>query len=146
MQYLHTMVRVADLDKALDFYVAKLGLKEVRRIDNERGRFTLVFLAAPDDEARSTRKRAPEVELTYNWDPEDYQGGRNFGHLAYLVEDIYASCQRLADGGVTINRPPRDGHMAFVRSPDGISIELLQKGAPLPPAEPWLSMPNVGAW
>jgi lactoylglutathione lyase len=113
MQYLHTMVRVADLDKALDFYVAKLGLKEVRRIDNERGRFTLVFLAAPDDEARSTRKRAPEVELTHNWDPEDYQGGRNFGHLAYLVEDIYASCQRLADGGVTINRPPRDGHMAF---------------------------------
>jgi lactoylglutathione lyase len=146
MQYLHTMVRVADLDKALDFYVAKLGLKEVRRIDNERGRFTLVFLAAPDDEARSTRKRAPEVELTHNWDPEDYQGGRNFGHLAYLVEDIYASCQRLADGGVTINRPPRDGHMAFVRSPDGISIELLQKGAPLPPAEPWASMPNVGAW
>jgi lactoylglutathione lyase len=146
MQYLHTMVRVADLDKALDFYVAKLGLKEVRRIDNERGRFTLVFLAASDDEARSTRKRAPEVELTYNWDPEDYQGGRNFGHLAYAVDDIYASCQRLADGGVTINRPPRDGHMAFVRSPDGISIELLQKGAPLPPAEPWLSMPNVGAW
>jgi lactoylglutathione lyase len=146
MQYLHTMVRVADLDKALDFYVAKLGLKEVRRIDNERGRFTLVFLAAPDDEARSTRKRAPEVELTHNWDPEDYQGGRNFGHLAYLVEDIYASCQRLADGGVTINRPPRDGHKAFVRSPDGISIELLQKGAPLPPAEPWASMPNVGAW
>jgi lactoylglutathione lyase len=146
MQYLHTMVRVVDLDKALDFYVAKLGLKEVRRIDNERGRFTLVFLAAPDDEARSTRKRAPEVELTHNWDPEDYQGGRNFGHLAYLVEDIYASCQRLADGGVTINRPPRDGHMAFVRSPDGISIELLQKGAPLPPAEPWASMPNVGAW
>jgi len=146
MQYLHTMVRVADLDKALDFYVGKLGLKEVRRVDNERGRFTLVFLAAPDDEARSARKRAPEVELTYNWDPEEYQGGRNFGHLAYLVEDIYAACQRLADGGVTINRPPRDGHMAFVRSPDGISIELLQKGAPLAPAEPWASMPNVGAW
>ncbi len=146
MQYLHTMVRVADLDKALDFYVGKLGLKEVRRVDNERGRFTLVFLAAPDDEASSARKRAPEVELTYNWDPEEYQGGRNFGHLAYLVEDIYAACQRLADGGVTINRPPRDGHMAFVRSPDGISIELLQKGAPLAPAEPWASMPNVGAW
>ncbi len=146
MQYLHTMVRVADLDAALSFYCDKLGLKEVRRVDNDKGRFTLVFLAAPDDEARSTRKRAPEVELTYNWDPEAYSGGRNFGHLAYAVDDIYAACQRLADGGVTINRPPRDGYMAFVRSPDGISIELLQKGGPKPPAEPWTSMPNAGEW
>jgi len=146
MQYLHTMVRVTDLDAALDFYCAKLGLKEVRRTQNEKGRFTLVFLAAPDDEARSSRKRAPEVELTFNWDAEDYRGGRNFGHLAYAVDDIYAACQRLADGGVTINRPPRDGYMAFVRSPDGISIELLQKGKPLEPAEPWASMPNTGVW
>jgi len=146
MQYLHTMVRVADLDAALDFYCDKLGLKEVRRFDNERGRFTLVFLAASDDEGSSTAKRAPEVELTYNWDPEAYAGGRNFGHLAYAVDDIYAACRRLADGGVVINRPPRDGHMAFVRSPDGISIELLQKGKPLEPAEPWASMPNIGVW
>jgi lactoylglutathione lyase len=146
MQYLHTMVRVADLDAALDFYCAKLGLKEVRRFDNERGRFTLVFLAAPDDEEGSRSRRAPEVELTYNWDPEAYTGGRNFGHLAYAVDDLYAACRRLMDGGVTINRPPRDGHMAFVRSPDGVSIELLQKGAPLAPAEPWVSMPNVGTW
>ncbi len=146
MQYLHTMVRVTDLDASLDFYCAKLGLKEVRRIDNERGRFTLVFLAASDDEPSSAAKRAPEVELTYNWDPEAYTGGRNFGHLAYAVDDIYAACQRLADGGVTVNRPPRDGHMAFVRSPDGISIELLQKGQPLAPAEPWASMPNTGVW
>ena len=146
MQYLHTMVRVADLDAALDFYCNKLGLKEVRRFDNERGRFTLVFLAASDDEDSSTAKRAPEVELTYNWDPEAYTGGRNFGHLAYAVDDIYAACQRLADGGVVINRPPRDGHMAFVRSPDGVSIELLQKGKPLEPAEPWASMPNTGVW
>lgn len=146
MQFLHTMVRVADLEQALDFYCNKLGLKEMRRFDNERGRFTLVFLAAPDDEDASTHRRGPEVELTYNWDPEDYQGGRNFGHLAYAVDDIYAACQRLHDGGVTINRPPRDGHMAFVRSPEGISIELLQKGAPLAPAEPWASMPNTGVW
>jgi len=146
MQFLHTMVRVADLDKALDFYCAKLGLKEMRRFDNEAGRFTLVFLAAPDDEALSNTRRSPEVELTYNWDPEDYQGGRNFGHLAYAVDDIYAACQRLADGGVVINRPPRDGRMAFVRSPDGISIELLQKGQALAPAEPWASMPNIGVW
>jgi lactoylglutathione lyase len=146
MQYLHTMVRVTDLDAALDFYCAKLGLKEVRRVDNERGRFTLVFLAASDDEDSSAAKRAPEVELTYNWDPEPYTGGRNFGHLAYAVDDIYAACRRLADGGVVINRPPRDGHMAFVRSPDGISIELLQKGRPLEPAEPWASMPNTGVW
>ncbi len=146
MRYLHTMVRVRDLDAALDFYCGKLGLAEVRRLENERGRFTLVFLAAPDDMERAKADAAPLVELTYNWDPEDYQGGRNFGHLAYLVDDIYAACQRLAEGGVTINRPPRDGHMAFVRSPDGISIELLQKGAALAPAEPWASAPNVGAW
>ena len=146
MQYLHTMVRVADLDASLDFYCHKLGLKEVRRTENERGRFTLVFLAAPGDEARSAASRAPEVELTYNWDPEVYGGGRNFGHLAYAVDDIYAACQRLLDGGVTINRPPRDGYMAFVRSPDGVSVELLQKGQPLPPQEPWASMPNTGVW
>jgi lactoylglutathione lyase len=139
MKYLHTMVRVTDIDTSLDFYVKKLGLKEIRRYDNEKGRFTLVFLAAPgDDEA--------QVELTYNWDPEVYGGGRNFGHLAYEVDDIYALCQRLMDGGVTINRPPRDGRMAFVRSPDNISIELLQKGEAKAPAEPWTSMPNTGAW
>jgi lactoylglutathione lyase len=146
MRYLHTMVRVKDLDASLDFYVNKLGLAEVSRFDNEGGRFTLVFLAAPDDVEAAREKRAPTVELTYNWDTEDYQGGRNFGHLAYAVDDIYAACQRLADGGVTINRPPRDGHMAFVRSPDGISIELLQKGPNLPPQEPWASMPNTGVW
>jgi lactoylglutathione lyase len=146
MKYLHTMVRVADLDKALDFYCSKLGLTEARRIDNPAGRFTLVFLCAPGDEAAARENSAPMVELTYNYDPEAYQGGRNFGHLAYEVDDIYASCQRLMDGGVTINRPPRDGHMAFVRSPDGISIELLQKNGSLPKAEPWSSMPNVGAW
>jgi lactoylglutathione lyase len=145
MKYLHTMVRVTDLDASLKFYEL-LGLKEVRRMENEKGRFTLVFLAAPDDEGRSSAERAPEVELTYNWDPEEYGGGRNFGHLAYAVDDIYASCQRLMDGGVTINRPPRDGHMAFVRSPDNISVELLQKGERLPPAEPWASMPNTGVW
>jgi lactoylglutathione lyase len=146
MRYLHTMVRVKDLDASLDFYVNKLGLAEVSRFDNAGGRFTLVFLAAPDDVEAAREKRAPTVELTYNWDTEDYQGGRNFGHLAYAVDDIYAACQRLMDGGVTINRPPRDGHMAFVRSPDNISIELLQKGPNLPPAEPWASMPNVGVW
>ena len=139
------MVRVTDLDASLKFYEL-LGLSEMRRIDNEKGRFTLVFLAAPGDAARSAAERAPEVELTFNWDPEEYTGGRNFGHLAYAVDDIYASCQRLLDGGVTINRPPRDGHMAFVRSPDLISVELLQKGAPLPPAEPWAAMPNSGGW
>ncbi len=139
MKYLHTMVRVTDIDESLDFYVDKLGLKELRRFDNEAGRFTLVFLAAEGDEKA-------QIELTYNWDPEEYTGGRNFGHLAYRVDDIYALCQRLADGGVTINRPPRDGHMAFVRSPDGISIELLQAGDALPPAEPWVSMPNSGEW
>jgi lactoylglutathione lyase len=145
MKFLHTMVRVSDLDASIRFYEL-LGLREMRRIDNEKGRFTLVFLAAPDDAERSATERAPEVELTYNWDPEVYTGGRNFGHLAYAVDDIYAACQRLMDGGVTINRPPRDGHMAFVRSPDAISVELLQKGAPLPPAEPWASMPNSGVW
>src|SRR3546814_86737 len=146
MQYLHTMVRVKDLDASLDFYCDKLGLKEVRRMDNDKGRFTLVFLAAPEDEQRARADKAPLVELTYNWDSEDYKGGRNFGHLAYLVDDIYATCQRLQDGGVIINRPPRDGHMAFVRSPDGISIELLQKGESLPPKEPWASMQNTGSW
>ena len=145
MKYLHTMVRVSDLDASLRFYEL-LGLHEMRRMENEKGRFTLVFLAAPDDAQRSAAERAPEVELTYNWDPEAYGGGRNFGHLAYAVDDIYAACQRLMDRGVTINRPPRDGHMAFVRSPDGISVELLQKGERLAPAEPWASMPNTGAW
>jgi lactoylglutathione lyase len=139
MKYLHTMVRVSDLAPALRFYCDALGLHEVRRIENQRGRFTLVFLAAPGDEAA-------QVELTWNWDPESYTGGRNFGHLAYEVPDIYAACQRLAGHGVVINRPPRDGHMAFVRSPEQISIELLQAGAALPPQEPWASMPNVGSW
>ena len=139
MKYLHTMVRVSDLDRSLHFYCELLGLKEIRRREVPKGRFTLVFLAAPGDEEA-------QVELTYNWDPEDYQGGRNFGHLAYAVDDIYESCERLAAGGVTINRPPRDGRMAFVRSPDGISIELLQKGEPLPPRSPWLEMENEGSW
>jgi lactoylglutathione lyase len=140
------MVRVRDLDASLDFYCNKLGLQEVSRTENQGGRFTLVFLCAPDDVEDAKAKRAPTVELTYNWDDEEYGGGRNFGHLAYAVDDIYATCQRLMDGGVTINRPPRDGRMAFVRSPDNISIELLQKGQALAPAEPWSSMPNVGAW
>ena len=139
MKYLHTMVRVSDIDASLDFYCNHLGLVELRRKDSEQGRFTLVFLAAPGDEEA-------QVELTYNWDPEDYGEGRNFGHLAYLVDDIYALCQKLMDAGVTINRPPRDGHMAFVRSPDNISIELLQKGDALPPQEPWASMENSGHW
>jgi len=139
MKYLHTMVRVTDLDASLDFYCDKLGLVEVRRKEVPEGRFTLVFLAAPGD-------RGAELELTYNWDPEDYTGGRNFGHLAYQVEDIYAACERLRSGGVVISRPPRDGRMAFVRSPDGISIELLQRGEALPPREPWASMPNSGSW
>jgi len=146
MRYLHTMVRVKDLDASLDFYCAKLGLKEVRRIENQGGRFTLVFLCAPDDFERAQKDQAPMVELTYNWDAEDYKGGRNFGHLAYRVGNIYDTCKQLMEGGVTINRPPRDGHMAFVRSPDGISVELLQEGGSLPPAEPWASMPNVGNW
>jgi lactoylglutathione lyase len=139
MKYLHTMVRVTDIDTSLDFYVNKLGLKEIRRIENQQGRYTLVFLAAPGDESA-------QVELTYNWDPEEYAGGRNFGHLAYAVDDIYATCDKLMKGGVTINRPPRDGRMAFVRSPDNISIELLQKDGSLPPQEPWISMPNTGVW
>ena len=146
MRYLHTMVRVKELDPSLHFYCDLLGLKEVRRIENQGGRFTLIFLAAPDDVERAKKDQAPMVELTYNWDPEDYKGGRNFGHLAYRVENIYDTCKRLMDGGVTINRPPRDGHMAFVRSPDGISIEILQKNGSLPAAEPWLSMGNTGAW
>jgi lactoylglutathione lyase len=139
MKYLHTMVRVADLEKALAFYCGALGLREVRRSEHAAGRFTLVFLAAPGDEQA-------QIELTYNWDEHAYTGGRNFGHIAYAVDDIYATCERLTAAGVTINRPPRDGRMAFVRSPDGISIELLQKGDALPPREPWTSMPNVGAW
>jgi lactoylglutathione lyase len=146
MRYLHTMVRVRDIDESLDFYCNKFGLKEVRRTENEKGRFTLIFLAASDDEGRSAAERAPELELTYNWDPEEYTGGRNFGHLAYVVDDIYKTCQDLSDKGVVINRPPRDGHMAFIRSPDGISIELIQKDAALAPQEPWLSMPNTGSW
>jgi lactoylglutathione lyase len=146
MQYLHTMVRVRDLDASLDFYCGKLGLTQVSRIDNDAGRFSLIFLAAPDDVELAKERRAPLVEITWNWDAEDYGEGRNFGHLAYAVDDIYAACSRLMDGGVTISRPPRDGRMAFVRSPDGISIELLQKGAALAPAEPWASMPNVGEW
>jgi lactoylglutathione lyase len=139
MKYLHTMVRVTDLEQSLRFYCDALGLRELRRYDSEPGRYTLVFLAAPGDESA-------QVELTCNWDPEDYGIGRAFGHLAYAVDDVYAACQRLMDHGVTINRPPRDGRMAFVRSPDNISIELLQKGDPLPPAEPWKSMPNTGTW
>ncbi len=146
MRYLHTMVRVSDLDASLDFYCDKLGLIEVSRNDYEQGRFTLVFLAAPGDAARAAEDKAPMVELTYNWDKEEYAGGRNFGHLAYRVDDIYAACERLRKGGVAINRPPRDGRMAFVRSPDGISIELLQEGAALAPAEPWKSMQNIGEW
>jgi len=146
MEYLHTMVRVTDVEKSLAFYCGLLGLKEMSRTVNEKGRFTLIFLAAPGDEERAKSGWAPMVELTYNWDPQDYGGGRNFGHLAYRVDNIYESCQRLMDGGVTINRPPRDGHMAFVRSPDGISIELLQKGQALTPEEPWSSMQNTGAW
>lgn len=139
MKYLHTMVRVNNLDQSLDFYCNKLGLTELRRYESEQGRFTLIFLAAPGDEDA-------QVELTYNWDPEEYAEGRNFGHLAYEVDDIYATCQALMDGGVVINRPPRDGHMAFVRSPDNISIELLQKGESLPQQEPWASMENTGNW
>jgi len=146
LRYLHTMVRVTDLDASLEFYCAKLGLVEASRVENQGGRFTLVFLSAPGDEAEARATKAPMVELTYNWDPENYEGGRNFGHLAYAVDDIYAVCQRLKDAGVVINRPPRDGHMAFVRSPDNISIELLQTGAAQAPAEPWASMPNVGSW
>ncbi len=139
MKYLHTMVRVTDLDASLDFYCKHLGLEELRRIESEAGRFTLVFLAAPGD-------GAAQIELTHNWDPEELSGGRNFGHLAYRVSNIYATCNHLMKAGITINRPPRDGYMAFVRSPDGISVELLQSGSPLPPQEPWLSMQNTGHW
>jgi lactoylglutathione lyase len=146
MEYLHTMVRVADLEQSLEFYTHKLGLVEMRRVENEAGRYTLVFLAAPGDAGRARETKAPLVELTYNWDKEVYTGGRNFGHLAYTVDDIYAACDKLMKAGVIINRPPRDGHMAFIRSPDNISIELLQKGEPLPKREPWVSMPNIGAW
>lgn len=146
MEYLHTMVRVSDLDASLEFYCGKLGLIETRRVENEKGRFTLIFLAAPGDIDRARAAQAPVVELTYNWDEKGYAGGRNFGHLAYRVEDIYAACDRLMKAGVTINRPPRDGYMAFIRSPDGISIELLQKGEPKPQQEPWASMPNTGSW
>jgi lactoylglutathione lyase len=145
LRYLHTMVRVRDLDASLRFYCEGLGLTEMYRMENDKGRFTLVFLAAPEDVELAKARQAPLVELTYNWDPEDYDGGRNFGHLAYRVDDIYETCQRLMDMGVIINRPPRDGHMAFVRSPDNISVELLQDGN-LPAAEPWASMPNIGAW
>lgn len=146
MRYLHTMVRVSDLDASLDFYCNKLGLLEQSRRDSETGRFTLVFLSAPEDRARASADSAPLLELTYNWDPETYTGGRNFGHLAFETDDIYALCQRLSDAGVTINRPPRDGRMAFIRSPDDISIELLQKGEALPAQEPWASMKNTGSW
>ena len=146
MKYLHTMVRVKDLEQSLDFYCNKLGLVEIRRHDNDKGRFTLVFLAAPADEQQAKEHSAPTVELTYNWDSEDYDGGRNFGHLAYRVDNIYDTCQRLMDAGVTINRPPRDGYMAFIRSPDNISIELLQADTPLPKQEPWASMQNIGEW
>jgi lactoylglutathione lyase len=146
MRYLHTMVRVTDVDASLDFYCNKLGMTEVRRVDSEAGRYTLIFLAADADEETGRSRRAPLVELTYNWDPEAYGEGRNFGHLAYEVDDIYATCASLQDKGVTINRPPRDGRMAFIRSPDNISIELLQKGEALPVQEPWKSMQNTGKW
>ena len=146
MKYLHTMIRARDLEETLDFYCDKLGLAELRRYDSEAGRFTLVFLAAPDDVEHAEQRQSPLVEITWNWDTENYDGGRNFGHLAYAVDNIYDACQRMMDKGVVINRPPRDGHMAFVRSPDGISIELLQTGESLPPQEPWMSMENTGSW
>jgi lactoylglutathione lyase len=146
MKFLHTMIRASNLDDTLDFFCNKLGLQEVNRYDSDAGRFTLVFLAAPQDVERAREDQAPLVEITYNWDPEAYDGGRNFGHLAYRVDDIYATCQQLMDSGVTINRPPRDGRMAFVRSPDGISVELLQAGEAMAPAEPWASMANTGTW
>ncbi|MBU2570241.1 MAG: VOC family protein [Gammaproteobacteria bacterium] len=146
MRYLHTMVRVRDLDEALDFYCNKLGLIETKRMESEPGRFTLVYLAAPKDKEQAEIQEAPLLELTYNWDPEEYTGGRNFGHLAFEVDDIYETCRKLMDAGVTINRPPRDGHMAFIRSPDQISIELLQKSEPLESREPWASMQNTGTW
>jgi len=146
MRYLHTMIRVNNLDESLDFYCHKLGLQESHRFDNEQGRFTLVYLFAPQDESLALANQAPLLELTYNWDSEEYSGGRNFGHVAFEVDNIYATCEKLMAAGVLINRPPRDGHMAFIRSPDGISIEFLQKDSPLPTEEPWLSMTNTGAW
>ncbi|HBX27015.1 MAG TPA: lactoylglutathione lyase [Gammaproteobacteria bacterium] len=146
MQYLHTMIRITDIDASLRFYCDGLGLQEVRRYESEAGRFTLLFLAAPGDVEAAKTNKAPLVELTYNWDSEEYAGGRNFGHLAYRVDDIYACCDHLVSQGVTINRPPRDGYMAFVKSPDGISVELLQSGDPLPPADPWAKMSNTGTW
>jgi len=146
MRYLHTMVRISNIEESLKFWCDALGLTEIRRMDNDKGRFTLIFLAAPEDRQTATDRRTPELELTYNWDPETYAGGRNFGHLAYETENIYETCERLMAAGVTINRPPRDGHMAFIRSPDGISVELLQRGKALEPAEPWLSMENSGSW
>jgi lactoylglutathione lyase len=146
MRYLHTMIRVADLDASMEFFCGVLGLVEIRRMESEAGRFTLVYLAAPEDEAAARANDAPTIELTYNWDKEAYTGGRNFGHLAFAVDDIYAVCGRLAARGVTINRPPRDGRMAFIRTPDNISIELLQRGPALSPAEPWSSMQNTGVW
>lgn len=146
MQYLHTMVRISDIDESLDFYCNKLGLVEISRKENEEGRFTLIFLAAPGDESRARENKSPMLELTYNWDPEEYEGGRNFGHLAYRVENIYDICRELMEAGVTINRPPRDGYMAFIKSPDGISVELLQQDQALEPKEPWASMENTGSW
>ena len=146
MKYLHTMIRITNVEESLEFFCKHLGLVQTSRKDYENGRFSLIFLRAPDDEAHVTNGRQMELELTYNWDPENYTGGRNFGHLAYEVDNVYETCQRLMDGGVTINFPPRDGRMAFVRSPDNISIELLQKGDALPPAEPWISMENIGSW
>jgi len=146
MKYLHTMVRVSNLEQSLDFFCNKLGMVETRRTESEKGRYTNIFLAAPDDESVARESRAPVIELTYNWDPEVYTGGRNFGHLAFAVDDIYALCKSLMESGITINRPPRDGRMAFIRTPDGISIELLQKGEALPAKEPWTSMANTGSW
>ena len=146
MRYLHTMVRIRDIEQSLKFYRDGLGLTEIRRVENEKGRFTLIFLAAPEDKSRALSEKAPMLELTYNWDAEDYGSARNFGHLAFLVDDIYATCAKLQTLGVTINRPPRDGHMAFVRSPDLVSVELLQKGDAMAPKEPWASMPNTGTW
>lgn len=146
MQYLHTMVRISDVEESLNFYCNLLGMKEVRRKESEKGRFTLIFLAADGDVDTAEENKSPLLELTYNWDPEEYGGGRNFGHLAFRVNNIYETCQKLQDGGVTINRPPRDGYMAFVRSPDNISVELLQAGEPLEPAEPWKSMESTGSW
>ncbi|MBO43880.1 MAG: lactoylglutathione lyase [Rhodospirillaceae bacterium] len=146
MKYLHTMIRVSNLDETIDFFVGNFGMVETRRIDSEQGRFTIVFLAAPEDVENANTEQSPVLELTHNWDPEEYSGGRNFGHLAYAVDNIYESCQTLMDNGVTINRPPRDGRMAFIQTPDGISIELLQKGDSLPKQEPWGSMENTGSW